>query len=462
MGWGETMRRVFFLFALMLATGAWAGQVELKEVRVWTAPDNTRVVFDLSGAVDFHVFTLSHPTRVVVDMVDTRSASKVLIKSPDNSPIRDMRSGVRHGNDLRLVLDMVTPAADPHAILLPPHGKRGYRLAVDLGVAPQGSADTRQVSSGSPSPAPAKVAATADDRSTAAASTVSVVYKPIVVAIDAGHGGADSGAIGVGGLMEKNVTLSIAKRLARLVNAQPGMHAFLTRKGDYYVGLRERIELARKAKADLFISIHADAFPDRSAQGSSVYVLSEHGASSEAARWLAQRENAADLVGGVSLEDKDPTLASVLLDLSQTSAIEASFDVAGRLLGELDNLGPVHMSKVQQAAFVVLKSPDIPSVLVETAFITNPVGARHLRSASFQQHMAKSLMAGIKGYFSQYRPERVIAGGVRQYVIKPGDTLSGIAQQYQVSTGRLRAANALSSSTIRVGQVLNIPSDSGG
>ncbi len=462
--WGaKAMKPLFALFALsalVLACNAWAGQAELERIRVSTAPDRTRVVFDLSGAVDFHVFTLKNPSRVVVDMMDARARSKVLINSPRNTPIKDMRSGVRHGTDLRLVLDMSTPAGDTHAMLLPPGGDRGYRLVVDLAVASSGAPAVQQASSEPESKPETRAVASSQDAS--AAPSVSVVYKPIVVAIDAGHGGADSGAIGVGGLKEKDVTLAIAERLARLVDAQPGMHAFLTRRGDYYVGLRQRIELARKAKADLFISIHADAFPDHSAQGSSVYVLSEHGASSEAARWLAQRENASDLIGGVSLENRDPTLASVLLDLSQTSAIEASFDVAGRLLTQLKQLGPVHMSKVQQAAFVVLKSPDIPSVLVETAFITNSLGARHLRSSSFQQSMAESLLAGIQGYFSQYRPERIVAGDARQYVIQPGDTLSGIAQQHQISAARLRAANSLTSNTIRAGDVLNIPIDDGG
>jgi N-acetylmuramoyl-L-alanine amidase len=226
----------------------------------------------------------------------------------------------------------------------------------------------------------------------------------IVVAIDAGHGGVDSGAHGPGGTQEKRVVFAIASRLAQMVNAQPGMRAVMVRKGDYYIGLRKRMEIAREAKADLFVSIHADAINDTSVKGASVYTLSNTGASSEAARWLASNENSADLVGGVSLDDKDNVLASVLLDLSQTATKEASRSVASKILKYFNEMGRVHKNEVQKAGFMVLKSPDIPSILVETAFISNPIEESELRRSEHQTRVASAVFKGIASYFREYAP----------------------------------------------------------
>jgi len=251
------------------------------------------------------------------------------------------------------------------------------------------------------------------------------------------------------------VTLSIARRLAALVKKQPGMRPVLIRDGDYYIGLRQRIQKARRNKADLFISIHADSFRDHRASGSSVFILSQHGASSEMARVLAERENAADLVGGVSLDDKDDLLREVLLDLSQTATREASYTVADSMLDELQQVGKTHKQSVQKAAFVVLKSPDIPSLLVETAFISNPREELKLRNPAHQQQLARAMLRGIRDYFVKHPPPGTRLA--RQYVVKRGDTLSQIAQQFQVDTSQLRGYNSLKSDTLRVGETLRIP-----
>ncbi len=283
--------------------------------------------------------------------------------------------------------------------------------------------------------------------------------KDVVIAIDAGHGGDDPGATGPNGLREKDVTLKIARNLANLINQEYGMKAVLIREGDYFLSLRKRIGKARRHKADLFVSIHADAFKDPRVRGSSVFILSNRGASSEAAKWLAERENAADLIGGVSLDDKDDVLASVLLDLSQTASLEASIGVADRVLGGLKKLGKTHKKHVQSAGFAVLKSPDIPSILVEMAYISNPEEERKLKGKTYQTKLAKAMLNGLKGYFRDHAPEGTLLASItnRKYVIERGDTLSGIAQRYKVSMNTLRDSNRLKSDRIRVGQVLTIP-----
>jgi N-acetylmuramoyl-L-alanine amidase len=285
------------------------------------------------------------------------------------------------------------------------------------------------------------------------------VGRDIVVAIDAGHGGEDPGAVGANGRREKDITLAIARRLERLVRAEPGMRPVLTRTGDYSVGLRKRTQLARKHKADFFVSIHADAFKDQRARGSSVFILSDRGASSEAARWLAEAENAADLVGGVSLDDKDDVLASVLLDLSQTGTRKASLDGAQSVFDQLGKLGEVHAGEVQQAGFVVLKAPDVPSLLVETAFISNPDEERRLRNPAHQQLVAEAILRGIRAYFHKSPPPGTLVAMQqdRKHTIAAGESLAAIAQRYAVTVDSLREVNGLGTDRVRVGQVLRIP-----
>jgi N-acetylmuramoyl-L-alanine amidase len=252
------------------------------------------------------------------------------------------------------------------------------------------------------------------------------------------------------------VVLAIARQLAELIRKEPGMRPVLIREGDYYIGLRQRMDKARKHNADLFISIHADAFRDHRARGSSVFVLSRRGASSEMARWIAAKENAADLAGGVSLDDKDDVLAGVLLDLSQSASIAASHEVASNMLGELKRIGKTHKSDVQRAGFVVLKSPDIPSILVETAFISNPDEENKLRSRQHQAKLAQAMLSGIRDYFDNHPPPGTLRVA-RKHTIKRGDTLSDIAAAYQVSLNSLRGFNSLKSDTLRVGDTLRIP-----
>jgi N-acetylmuramoyl-L-alanine amidase len=363
----------------------------LQDIRLWAGPEQTRIVFDVTGPIDYTVFTLDNPDRVVIDVRQTRRVEALKALQQGKGLVQSVRTGVQPGGTTRVVLDL-NARARPESFLLPPNGGYGHRLVVDLlpesGIAPAVLAETPAL------PQTPKGNTPAQD--------------PIVIAIDAGHGGEDTGARGPSGTREKDVALAIARRLAKLVNDEPGMKAVLIREGDYYIGLRERTLKARKAQADLFVSIHADAFRDRSARGSSVYVLSPRGASSAHARALAERENAADLVGGVRLtgrDDRDAFLLSVLQDTS----LEASFDVADRLLGEMRQVNALHKHDVQQAGFMVLKSPDIPSVLVETAFISNRHEESKLSDTEHQDRIARALMRGIRGYFSNFRPSTVAA-----------------------------------------------------
>lgn len=435
------MRKIIGLLLLvLLPTLTSAATVTIKGARLWAAPDSTRLVFDISGPVQHALFTLSKPDRLVIDISNAKLATRLDGADFSKGVIKDIRSAPR-GAGLRVVLDLKS-AVRPKSFLLKPNSTYGNRLVIDLD---QPEHHSTTVSKRTQRPQPVKA-------------------RDVVIAIDPGHGGEDPGATGPHGTHEKTVVLAIARRLEALVRKTPGMRPVMTRDGDYYVPLRKRIDIARKDKADLFISIHADAYRDRSARGASVYALSKHGASSEAARWLAERENASDFVGGVSLDDKDDLLASVLLDLSQTGTIEASLELGKDVLSHLRQIGPLHKSRVNQAGFVVLKSPDIPSVLVETAFISNPSEERKLRSSRQQEKLAQSIMAGIRGYMQHNAPPGTVLAqhsGARRHVIVRGDTLSDLARRYDVSLDKLRMANGLDNDTLHVGEVLKIPSGSG-
>ncbi len=438
--------KIILLFELLLASLAVYGeQVKVDSLRYWTAPDHTRMVFDVSKTPAHQVFLLERPARLVIDLNNAK-LQMPLRQPPSSHPLFSrVRSATRNKTDLRVVVDLKT-AVSPKSFVLKPSQKYGHRLVVDL------FAEKNTV----------KVKSRA--KKTIITKTVKNKARDIIVAVDAGHGGEDPGAHGRHGTQEKIVVLAIAKKLAALINKQPGMKAVMVRKGDYYIKLRKRMQIARKAKADLFVSIHADAFKNAKVKGASVFTLSRRGASSEAARWLANHENAADLVGGVSLDEMDDTLASVLLDLSQTATKEASRNVGGKVLKHLKPIGHLHKDTVQKAGFMVLKSPDIPSILVETAFISNPDEERKLRSSRHQQLMARSIFKGILSYFKEYAPADTLMASLSnkqsKHVISRGETLSGIALQYGVSMKAIKAANALAGSTIRIGQVLKIPTDS--
>lgn len=433
-------RLTILLLMLVCSLPLHAKQAEITGLRIWSAPDHVRLVFDANDKVSHKIFTLKAPDRLVLDLKNVKLTKHLPDPTKENKMIRGMRSADRNKNDIRVVFDL-NGAVKPKSFSLRPNREYGHRLVIDL-YDGKGTALHRNQPVKS-----AKKAKTAG-------------HRDVVIAVDPGHGGEDQGARGRKGTYEKDVVLQIGRKLVKLLNKQKGMRAVLIRDGDYYLGLRKRMAKARQHQADLFVSIHADAFRDPKVRGSSVYTLSRSGASNEAARWLAERENSADLVGGVSLEDKDDMLASVLLDLSQIGTLQASSEAASRVLSELKTLGKTHKRRVQQAGFMVLKSPDIPSMLVETAFISNPDEERRLRDPKHQNKVAKALMKGIRDYFKyQPPPGSWLAANqaVRKHIISSGDTLLAIANRYQVSVKRLRNVNELKSDRIRIGQVLQIP-----
>jgi N-acetylmuramoyl-L-alanine amidase len=472
------------LLLMALAADIFAASADVRSVRLWRAPDNTRLVFDLSGPVQHNVFTLSSPNRIVIDIPSAQLATKLELLSLSNTPITSIRSAQR-ADDLRLVIDL-SSAVSPKSFSLAPNQQYGNRLVVDLydqsEVASSAVSAAVDKSSNKPlapvgTPAPV-VAATKSEPEPVPAETAPANLPPIpkgkraiVIAIDAGHGGEDPGALSpVKGQFEKHVTLSIAKELQRQINAERGYRAELVRTGDYFIPLRKRTEIARKQGADLFVSIHADAAQNTSAFGASVFALSDRGATSETARWLADSENQSDLIGGagnVSLDDKDKMLAGVLLDLSMTSSLSSSLNVGQKVLQNVGRVTPLHKRRVEQAGFMVLKSPDIPSILVETGFISNTHEAKKLASASHQQALARSIQTGVRQFFLQNPPPGTyiawlrdsgkVAPGPREHRVASGESLTLIAQRYQVGLTALRSANSLKTDTIKVGQNLNIP-----
>ena len=434
--------RLFTCAVLLLIASAAAAGSTVENIRIWSENNKTRVVLDLSRPVEHNIFTLRGPDRLVIDLKDSRLA-KTLAQMPQGAgTVKSIRSAIRANGQLRVVLDLNT-AVRSRTFTAGPNATYGDRLVVDL----------QHVGS----PAPVKRA--------------SESYRPgrdIVIAIDAGHGGHDPGAIGPKRTREKDVALQISRQLAKRINAEPGMKAVLVRDRDVYIDHRERMAIARRHKADLFISVHADAVDDRRANGASVYALSLKGASDEEARQLARRENAS--VGGVSLDDKDDVLAYVLYDLSKNASLSASLEVGNKLAREMGRVTKMHRKTVQQAGFLVLKSPDMPSILVETAFISNPSEERKLRDTKYQAKLSNSILSGIREYFyTNAPPDTRIAMDLKRqparqvrHVVARGDTVSEIAERYNVSSADIRRANKLSSDRIRVGQTLSIPIFAGG
>ncbi len=453
------LRLFSLLFLFIAAQNAVARSTTLESVRYWSDATRSRLVFDLNKeAKGQQVFQLDKPNRLVIDLKNTRLATALEQPAKNHGLFRSVRSGIRNKKDLRVVVDL-KHAVNSDSFTLKPNKKQGHRLVVDVLTAKPVIQAAKKVLA----PVAKKNTKVAVKKTTKVnkkvVKSISQHGRDIIVAIDAGHGGKDPGARGPKGTQEKKVVFAIAKKLQALINKKPGMKAVMVRKGDYYIKLRKRIEIARAAKADLFVSIHADAFKSSKVKGASVFTLSNRGASSEAARWLAKNENAADLVGGVNLGDKEDDLAMVLMDLSQTATKEASKKVAKKVLRNFGAIGHLHQRHVQKAGFLVLKSPDIPSILVETAFISNPSEERKLKSAKHQNRMARAIYKGVLSYFEQYAPaDTYIARNSNQkHVIARGETLSEIAQQYGVSMRSLKIVNALASTQIRVGQVLKIP-----
>tara|TARA_A100001011_G_C14310121_1_gene845121 strand:- start:2667 stop:4013 length:1347 start_codon:yes stop_codon:yes gene_type:complete len=415
----------------------------IDQVRIHRSPEKTRVVFDLNGPVEHRIFSLDDPKRLVVDIdAATFEVDPKEIRLT-NTPIAQIRTGIRNQRDLRVVFDL-GEVVRPKSFSLEPIMQYGDRLVIDLYTQKQrDNAESKQQ-----------------------------LFRPqmrdIIVAIDAGHGGEDPGAIGQGNILEKDIVLSISFLVADLLRQETGYHPLMIRKGDYYVELRRRTRIAHENFADIFVSIHADAFSSAKVSGASVYALSDKGATSEMARILAEQENRADLiggVGGVSLNDKDDLLVEVLLDLATTASLSASLDMGDRILGEIGKVSKLHKSNVEQAGFVVLKSPEIPSLLIETGYISNPSEARKLANRTHQKRIAKAIFTGIREYLENNPPPDSLLAwrkkdqGKEQisHVIVQGDTLSGIANRYQVGSDKIKQLNGLVSDKIRIGQVLKIP-----
>lgn len=448
------------IFALILASGP-ASAADLQELKVLEDDVGTRAVLSLQGATNYKLFSLQNPDRLVLDLSQSRLAPGFRLPAP-NGAIASVRAGKPVAGTLRIVFDLGAAMATQSRVErdggvtrliveLSPLGRTAARLpakpestdaqeptlAADPGTAPSASgpaivkapplpvaaapmaapsiavaADPPTVA---PTPTPSPELWTANAPAASAPVSAKIPSKTmqdivgggqrkLVVAIDAGHGGKDPGAHGPSGVNEKVVTLAVARELARQINADPGMRAVLIRDSDSFVPLKDRYMKARAAQADLFISIHADASPNNSASGASVFVLSTRGATSQAARWLADKENAADLVGGVSLDEKDYNLAAVLLDLSQSATMRASDDIANQVLGSLKNVGKAHKPAIERANFVVLRSPDVPSMLIETGFITNPSEERRLNDPGYRNRLAAAIAQGVRKYFTDQPP----------------------------------------------------------
>ena len=436
--------RALVLVAAGLLLSALTQAATVRDVRIARDAAQTRVIFDLDAPASHTVMNLASPDRVVIDLASSTLKARLGAVSVANTPIAAIRSAVRNKNDLRVVLDMRS-SVKPRSYLS--KNGNGNQLVIEL-VGGAATAVPRVVKQASP-----------------AASQPTNKLRDLVIAIDAGHGGQDPGAIGPNKQREKYVTLAIARALEAQFRGQRGYRAVMIRSGDYFVPLTTRRDKARQHNADLFVSIHADAFNNPSANGASVYALSQRGASSTSAQFLADSENKSDMIGGVSLRDKDNLLSEVLVDLSMTYKQEASLEVGNHVLRHLRNHSRLHSRHVETAGFMVLKSPDVPSILVETGFISNPGEARRLSDPSYQKQVAKSIYTGITQYFSQRAPEGTYVAWQNQrrgptaqhYIVSSGDTLAEIAMRHSISLDKLRKHNKLRGNTIQAGQTLIIP-----
>jgi len=479
--WGafHVFQRLGLLIGLVIpALLTVASAAEVRGVQVSQDGGQTLVQLRLSQQPRYQVFSLSNPHRLVVDIEGGRIAPSALPLPREAGPVRQVRFARQPNGVLRVVLDL--DRALEHGSQVLPNGAAGMQMLISLRqpgmaaapAAPPAAPPAPPVARAAPArPAAAPAAA---QRNTAASPVRSLpsgaAGRDLVIVVDAGHGGKDPGAIGPSGIREKDITLAISRRIVALLDEEPGMRGQLTRSGDYFVVLRDRMERARSAQADFFLSIHADAINNRQVRGSSVYALSTKGATDEAARRLAARENAADLIGGVQLANKERTLASVLMDLSQRAAISTSVEAGDVILGELARVGPLLRTSVQQAPFLVLKSPDVPSLLIETAFISNPQDERNLTTAQYQDRVARAVVAGVRRYFYDNPPPGTLVASLGErgapvqpveHVIRRGETLSAVASRYNVSVRQIRAANNLRGDRVVVGQVLRIPAAQG-
>jgi N-acetylmuramoyl-L-alanine amidase len=477
--------RVFSLVLLLLCSHSWAVN-SVKGVRIWHAPDNTRLVLDLANAPSHKVKRLSNPTRLEIELAGVNSLNIGAVTG-DSPLVKRVYASRTPSAATAVVIELSFPVSDS-IFSLPPSPPYGHRLVVDLKA--QGAAASASqgapVSSISTTKPAAVVSQPAQTTSQSAASS-RVTGRDIIIAIDAGHGGQDPGAVGPKGTHEKIITQSVSRQLAAMINKQPGLKAVLTRNGDYYIHPNKRPEIARQKQADLLISIHADAVQNRKAHGASVWVLSMRRATTEVGRMLEQTEKHSELLGGVGEIIKDSAneryLAQTVLDLSMNHSMVTGFEVAKEVLREMSTVAHLHKKEPQAASLAVLKAPDIPSILVETGFISNYNEERLLKDPNHQHKLAQAIFRAVKGYFeksppadslfaalknsgrsvptvmptSQNRSATVASSGNRTHKVKRGESLSRVAKQYGVSMAELRRHNNLKSDNILIGQVLRIP-----
>ena len=433
---------ILVAIAWVLVSMSTVSAADVHAVRLWRAPDHTRVVLDLSDAAEFSTLSLDNPERFVVDLSQSRLSAGLTALPLEGTPISRVRSGIRQGTDLRLVFDLHA-SVRTSVFLLPPNDTTGHRVVIDL----FDKAPTEELR-----PVPVLSVESLESR------------RDIVIAIDPGHGGEDPGALGPGGLREKTVVLQIARRLENQLSKTPGFKPMLVRTGDYYLSLKNRRDKARALEADLFVSIHADAFREKSAHGASVYMLStsSRGTTSDAARYIADSENSADLIGGVELNEMDRDLALTLTDLSMDKSLDASHELGELILEQIGGVARLHKQKVERAGFAVLRSPDVPSLLIETGFISNPREAKRLTAPEYQDKLASAIRRGIQSWFVRKPPPGTLLAwqrkhGRREVTISSGDTLSEIAERYGVTVASIKTNNGLSRDMIYVGQTLLIP-----
>jgi len=436
-----SLSQILFLF-IGLFFGGYAFAVEVKDVRMAEQDGVIRLVFELSKSAEHKMFSLSGPERVVLDINNSTfpKSSEGILKKLPSGVLKQVRFA-RRDSGVRFVLDL-SKQVKSKSSTLSASGKFGPRILVEL---EYGKSKAVKV-------VPSK-----------ALSSLGQSKRDIVIVIDAGHGGKDPGALGKYKVREKDIVLSIAKELSKNLSKVQGFKPVLTRSSDVYLPLRKRSQVARESNADLLISIHADAFTKSSARGASVWALSLSGKTSEMGRWLAEREQSAELVGGISLDDKDQLLAEVLLDMSMNSTIQFSLDIGSSVLNKMGNVAKLHKKTVQQAGFVVLKSPDIPSILIETGFVSNATEAKNLGSFAYRKKLASAISKGVVTSFSKNPPAGTLLdwrqrqSRSRVYTVSKGDTLAEIAKKNNVSLSQLRGANNIKNDVIRIGQKLIVP-----
>ena len=425
---------IIIVICLTLLSKAWAANV-IEGVRIWPAPENTRVVFDLAEKPDYSYFFLSNPNRLVIDFKNANNVAPLANLAKNDTRINRIRNSTgKYKNSTRIVLDL-NSAYSETIFPLAPTGPYGNRLVVDL-----------------------------LDK----AKKVVVVHKPkdnkrdVIIGIDAGHGGEDPGSISKNGTYEKKITLSIAKRLEAIVNKEPGMRAVMVRGGDYFVNLNKRTQIARQKQVDFLVSIHADAFRTSQPRGASVWIVNDSRAQSELSKWMRSREKNSELLGGggeLIKKTNDDNLAVFLADLTKDKSLEISDQMARNVILELKKVTTMHKSTPQNASLAVLKSSDIPSMLVETGFISNSYDFKNLMSSAHQKKLANAIFTGMKKYFVKYPPAGSLLASLKpnKHKISRGESLSLIAHKYKVSVKQLKLANNLKTDVVRVGQTLTIP-----